>query len=141
MSWLPGRTPSSAEATTPPGDYDEDNVENVERLRHQLSDIQRKLQKALGIRKGPPNKDAGHVDVDFVQTKPSKRGALVCKKKNVKIILHGFHVVSALVPAGEKMTRNRTMNTLFFLPPFTLITSHLLLTTGDRISPKDASRL
>ncbi len=102
MSWLPGRTPSSAEATTPPGDYDEDNVENVERLRHQLSDIQRKLQKALGIREGPPNKDAGHVDVDFVQTKPSKRGALVCKKKNVKIILHGFHVVSALVPAGEK---------------------------------------
>ena len=100
MSWLLGRPPSS-DATPPPDD--EDNAENVDSLRYQLSDIQRKLQKALGIRKGPPDKDAGHVDVDFVQTKPSKRGALVCKKKNVKRILHGFHVVSsALVPAGEK---------------------------------------
>lgn len=97
---------TSSDATTPPDD--EDNVGHVDSLRHQLSDIQRKLQKALGIRKGPPNKDAGHVDVDFVQTKPSKRGALVCKKKknSVNRILHGFHVVSSgwriITPAGKK---------------------------------------
>jgi hypothetical protein len=105
MSW-----PSSA-APNPPDD--EVNVHNVENLRRQLSDVQRKLQKALGIRKGSHNKDAGHVDVDFVQTKPSKRGALVCKKKNVKRILHGFHVVSVSPPVGETMRKMEP----YFLPP------------------------
>ena len=120
MSWLLGNHPSSA-APNPP--QDGDNAENVENLRHQLSDIQRKLQKALGIRKGPPNKDAGHADVDFVQTKPSKRGALVCKKKNVKRILHGFHVVS-VSPAGEMM---RTVS---------LISSPRTLNNGSSLRPE-----
>ena len=72
----------------------------VAKLRDELDEVQRKLEKALRLQPSSTsdlvyNKNAGHVDVDFVRTKPSKRGRMRCKKINVKtIILHSFHAVS-----------------------------------------------
>ena len=73
--------------------------ENVADLRDQLVSVQRKLEKALRITEDEGesfvnNKNAGHVDVDFVRTKPSKRGRVRCKRINMKTILHSFHAVS-----------------------------------------------
>jgi hypothetical protein len=59
----------------------------------------------------------------------------------VKRILHGFHVVSSGVSSHRLARKNDAYSSEhYFLPPPNAKTSHLLLTTGDRISPKDASR-
>ena len=90
----------------------------VSKLREDLLDVQRKLEKALRLQSKSSsdvlahNKHAGHVDVDFVRTKPSKRSRLKCKSTPfVKTILHNFHAdfpegcVTALMgPSGAGKT-------------------------------------
>ena len=105
-------------------DDDEDKApqdESVESLRRQLVDVQRKLLNAFGHRITPCDKDAGHVVVDFVQTRMKKRNKLLrlllllCRNKRTKnvkkVILHKFHAdfpegsVTALMgPSGAGKT-------------------------------------
>ena len=97
---------------SPTSDY------GVTKLREDLLDVQRKLEKALRLQSKSSsdvlahNKHAGHVDVDFVRTKPSKRSRMKCKSTPfVKTILHNFHAefpegcVTALMgPSGAGKT-------------------------------------
>lgn len=74
-------------------------TQTVNNLKQDLYNVQAKLEKALRLQSKSSsdilqnNKHAGHVDVDFVRTKPKLgQGKLKCKPtKNVKTILHSFH--------------------------------------------------
>jgi len=74
-------------------------TQTVNNLKQDLYNVQTKLEKALRLQSKSSsdilqnNKHAGHVDVDFVRTKPKLgQGKLKCKPtKNVKTILHSFH--------------------------------------------------
>ncbi len=108
------------DATVTMNDDDEEKAlqkqESVESLRRQLVDVQRKLLNAFGHRIAPTDKDAGHVVVDFVQTRLKKRNKLLrflCRNKqtNVKVILHKLRAdfpegcVTALMgPSGAGKT-------------------------------------
>ena len=85
-------TKSTSSTTT---DYT-NATQTVNNLKQDLYNVQTKLEKALRLQSKSSsdilanNKHAGHVDVDFVRTKPKLgQGKLKCKPtKNVKTILH-----------------------------------------------------
>lgn len=85
-------TKSTSSTTT---DYT-NATQTVNNLKQDLYNVQTKLEKALRLQSKSSsdilanNKHAGHVDVDFVRTKPNLgQGKLKCKPtKNVKTILH-----------------------------------------------------
>jgi ATPase subunit of ABC transporter with duplicated ATPase domains len=100
-------------------DSDENNNDNNDKEhdseRNKKTRITGKIRNAFGIRNAPSeNRNAGHVFVEFVQTKPKKRTKISCNNNkargNVKIILHKFKAdfpegcVTALMgPSGAGM--------------------------------------
>eukprot|EP00984_Skeletonema_dohrnii_P003814 scaffold1311_cov140-Skeletonema_dohrnii-CCMP3373.AAC.1 len=66
----------------------------VTELKAQLQDLQNKLAAALAINNessSPIAEGSGHVDVEFVKTKPTLMSKLLCKTdEKVKTILHDF---------------------------------------------------
>ena len=68
----------------------------IDDLKAQLQDVQKQLAAALTA-EDPSSSEAmltqgsGHVDVEFVKTKPALKSKLLCKKdQKVKTILHDF---------------------------------------------------
>ena len=67
----------------------------IDDLKAQLQDVQNQLTAALTAH-DPSSSDeitegSGHVDVEFVKTKPALNSKLLCKKdQKVKTILHDF---------------------------------------------------
>ena len=88
-------TKSTSSTTSNTSDYTT-ATQTVNNLKQDLYNVQTKLEKALRLQSKSSsdilqnNKHAGHVDVDFVRTKPKLgQGKLKCKPtKNVKTILH-----------------------------------------------------
>ena len=85
-------TPSSS--SDQPGDADPSS-DRVAGLKAQLQELQNQLTTALTnnyMSNTPDIKgDEGHVDVEFVKTKPTFKDKLLCRKdEKVKTILHDF---------------------------------------------------
>lgn len=85
-------TPSSSSDQP---DEDPSSSKRVAGLKAQLHELQNQLTTALThnyMSNTPDIKgDEGHVDVEFVKTKPTFKDKLLCKKdENVKTILHDF---------------------------------------------------
>ena len=88
-------TKSTSSTTSNTSDYTT-ATQTVNNLKQDLYNVQTKLEKALRLQSKSSsdilqnNKHAGHVDVDFVRTKPKLgQGKLKCKPVvNVKTILH-----------------------------------------------------